>query len=194
MSAVKQPNPIEMTLAKTIEWLFDQAVSMDSFEGEALNEVDEKVFQLTFTDIAQTFFVTYYADTHKFSVQTHLMGSPDAHVKTTISDWVIHKTYSEDELAQTFITAMQSIDIDWEEHLSKYIGDTAAFRIGYSVRSTRKSFKVAEDKINNTFKEYLQFEVNLLPTKSQVKHFNQQVEDLAQRLDQLEETIKKLTP
>lgn len=189
----KTPNMIEMTLAKTIEWMFNQAVSMDEFEGESLQAVDEKVIQLTFTDIAQTFFVTYYADQKKFTVQNHLMGSADAHVKTTVTEWIAHKTASDETLAQAFVDAMQSIEIDWEEHLSKYIGDTAAFRMGHTARSGKKALDGATQKVNDTVKEYLQFEVNLIPTRSQINYFNLQVDEVAERVEQLQQKLASLT-
>ena len=188
----KTPGLLEMSLAKTIEWMFNKAVSMDEFEGDSLVAVDEKVIQLTFTDLAQTFFVTYYADHQHFTVQNHLMGAADAHVKTTVSDWMSHKTQSDEALAQTFIAAMQAIEIDWEEHLSKYVGDTVAFHMGNTVRSGKKNLNGVSEKVGETLREYLQFEINLLPTKSQVSFFNQQVSETAERVEQLQQKIQSL--
>lgn len=195
---------VQTTLAKLFESILNQAIQLDEMHGEGFAAVDEKVIQLSFTDLRHSFFLVYQipslsAETEEsarlgqFTVQMHLMGTADSHIRTTLSDWLTHKTQAPDATGQAFLDAIHAIDIDWEEQLSKYVGDAVAFKVGSGVRSTRKTVESAKQKAGQTLQEYLTYEVNLLPTKAQVRHFNQQVSDLAQATEALEARIAKLT-
>lgn len=192
--------------AKLFELILNQALSMDEMQGIGFRMLDEKVIQLTFTDLKQTFFIVYQlpdetasqvdqksARLGSFTVQTHLMGSADAHIKTNMVDWLKHRTEAEGELATAFLAALYTIDIDWEEHLSHYVGDFIAFNLGQTARSAKSGIKTAKQKAGVTLKEYLQFEINLLPTEIQVAHFNQDVDEIAEEIDALAARVDKLT-
>ncbi|BBN60389.1 ubiquinone biosynthesis accessory factor UbiJ [Hydrogenovibrio marinus] len=190
------------TLAKIFETILNQSVAMDEMQGIGFQMLDEKVIQLTFTDLKLTFFIIYQLDAAKnekstrlghFTVQAHLMGSADTHIKTTLTDWLRRNTETESPLGSAFLAALYTIDIDWEEQLSHFTGDFIAFNISQTARSTKQNFKAAKQKAGVTLKEYLQFEINLLPTKLQVAHFNQEVEDLADEVDALAARVDALT-
>lgn len=189
------------TLAKIFEVILNKALQMDEMQGIGFQMLDEKVVQLTFTDLKLTFFIIYQIDSTQdeksarlghFTVQSHLMGAADTHIKTTLLDWFNKTTQTESPLGSAFLAALYTIDIDWEEHLSHYTGDFIAFNIGQTARSTKQNFKAAKQKAGVTLKEYLQFEVNLLPTQLQVCHFNQEVDDLAEDVDALSARIDAL--
>lgn len=185
------PGLVAMTFSKALEWMFNQALKMDEFEGASLQDLDETVVQLTFRDLHQTAFITYYADAHQFCVQSHLMGAPDAHVQTTVADWVSHRTQSDQALGQAFVEAMQSMKLDWEEALSHYVGDQIAFQVGHGARTLKKQGQAAKHKVNSTLREYLQFELNALPTRDQVTRFNQEVSALEDRVIALEKALNE---
>ncbi|MCF6345971.1 MAG: hypothetical protein L3J00_05820, partial [Thiomicrorhabdus sp.] len=96
------------------------------------------------------------------------------------------------QLAQAFINALCTLDIDWEEQLSHYTGDLIAFKIGHGIRSLFSTQQAVKDNVSQTVKEYLQFEIEAVPTKSQVKRFCQNVDTLKQDFDALEARINKL--
>lgn len=186
--------------SKALETLLNQLVRLDEDQGIAFQSLDEKVIQLTLTDLGITLFVIYQIpqeQTGVFSVQTHLMGRADAHIKTTLSGLILKQTAQEIsgemELGKTFINALKDLEIDWEEHLSHYTGDLIAFKVGHGVRSAKASSQKAKQKIGDTFKEYLQFEINAVPTASQVKRFKQDVSVIADEVDSLAARIDALT-
>lgn len=195
-------------LAKGIETLLNQALKLDEDASEAFAPCDEKVIQLTFTDFQITFFIIYQIATPNndandenafghFTVQSHLLGAPDAHLQMTVADLLkgpdAVKTFGDQALAADFLQALKGLEIDWEEQLSKLTGDLIAFKVGSTVRRGQKHLNVAQQKIADTLKEYLQFEVELLPTASQVKRFNQQVNETASAVDTLADRINALT-
>lgn len=204
------PGLARNVLSKGIEALLNQAIRLDEDAGEGFAPCDEKVIQLTFTDFGITQFIIYQIDaTHnettdtdgsapgRFTVQSHLLGAPDAHLQMTLADILqgpdAVKTFGDKSLAADFLDALKNLEIDWEEQLSKLTGDLVAFKVGSTVRRGQKNLNIAQQKIADTLKEYLQFEVELLPTTSQVKRFNQQVSDTAEDIEALAARIEALT-
>lgn len=198
-----QPGLVKMTLFQAIEWLLNQALLVDERLISTLAPLDEKVIQLTLSDLKTTAFITFYQQESKsyFAVQTHLIGRPDAHIKTPLKTWFNLKNNlplpaeqitGNADLAQLFLTTLSQFQWDWEESLSELTGDLVAHQVGSQLRQAKRTGQQAKQQIQTTLKEYLQFEIELLPTQQQVKHFNQSVEQLAQDLETLEAKINKL--
>lgn len=185
---------ISTSLSKAFELILNQKIKLDEEQGSGFDKVDEKVIQLTFTDIKQTFFIIYQTDgeNNGFVVQTHLLGKADSQLKSTIIDWVSHQTHAneDDAIGTDFLKALHSIEIDWEEMLSQYTGDMIAFQIGSTLRSGQQKAKAAKQKVGKTIEEYLHFEANLLPTNSQINRFKKQVQQTEIAVNALEQKIQ----
>lgn len=196
------PGLVGTGLSKALELLLNQALKLDDQQGEEFRPFDGHVFQLTLTDLKQTFFLIYQTEDETrpgtFYVQKHLTGKPDAHIKVSTLNLIQRTGEFESSgdfaLAHQFMSALQHLEIDWEEQLSKITGDWVAFNVGETVRKGQKAGRSAQQKIGETIKEYLQFEVELLPTASQVHHFNQAVTQLNTDFDALAARIAKLQP
>lgn len=195
----------DLTFSAAVEWLLNQAIQLDEEQGAGFAPLDEKVIQITLRDIKQTFFLIYQQDDKgkgQFTAQKHLMGSPDASIKAAFIHFLDLKnhfnpenfeTTGDNALAQTFLKAVHQLEPDWEEHLSHFTGDLVAHQIGSTVRQAKRTAKEVKDQAKTTFKEYLQFEVELVPTKHQVAAFNQEVDRLAERTQQLADRVEAIT-
>lgn len=193
------PGLVKTSLSKFFETLLNQAIQLDDQQGQAFAPCDEKVIQLTLTDLAQTFFLIYQIQPDgqgSFSIQNHLMGSPDCHLKFSCNDWIqnqpAYNISGDETVAEAFIEAVKTLEIDWEEQLSKVTGDLIAFKVGSTVRQGQKTSREAKQKIGETLKEYLQFEIDVLPTHSQINRFAHNVQQTTQAVDQLAERIQRL--
>ena len=197
-TAQKLPGLVKTGLSKAIETLLNQLIRLDEEQGKGFAPCDEKVIQLTLGDVSQTFFIIYQITDKQgeFSVQTTLMGAPDCHIKTRLGALInqqpAERITGDEMLAQQFLTALSDLEIDWEEQLSHYTGDLVAFKVGHAVRSGLDAKQQAKQKAGDTFKEYLQFEVNLLPTKHQVAAFAQKVKTTETAVNALEARIDAL--
>ncbi|BBP44202.1 ubiquinone biosynthesis accessory factor UbiJ [Thiosulfativibrio zosterae] len=197
-TAQKLPGLVKTGLSKGLETLLNQLIRLDEEQGKGFAPCDEKVIQLTLGDVSQTFFIIYQITDKQgeFSVQTTLMGAPDCHIKTRLGALInqqpAERITGDEILAQQFLNALADLEIDWEEHLSHYTGDLVAFKVGHAVRTGIDAKQQAKQKAGDTFKEYLQFEVNLLPTQHQVAAFNQKVNATQSAVDALENRINAL--
>ncbi len=198
-STIENTSLLNLSLSKTIESVLNSAIRLDDEQGEAFKPLEDKVIMLTLTPIESPLY--FIVTNAMVSVQTTLQGEADAAIQTTLIDFASlpiqrqlpHAKLSGDtQLAQAFINALCTLDIDWEEQLSHYTGDLIAFKIGHGIRSLFSTQQAVKDNVSQTVKEYLQFEIEAVPTKSQVKRFCQNIDTLKQDFDALEARINKL--
>jgi ubiquinone biosynthesis protein UbiJ len=84
------------------------------------------------------------------------------------------------------------LDIDWEEQLSKIVGDIPAHQIGNLVRAGFDWGRRATHKFQLDVSEYIQYELTLLPPRHAIEHFLSEVDTLRSDLDRLEARIRRL--
>lgn len=95
-------------------------------------------------------------------------------------------------IAQRFSVLMNSVDIDWEEHLSSYVGDVAAHTIASgaekAVNGAKKALQRWQSAAGNALVEEKQIAVHRL----EVMHFADQVTDLRDYLARSEARLNHI--
>lgn len=194
-----QPGLFKTTKAKVIEMALNEAIRLDEMQGRAFEPLEDSVITIVLTDIQIAFDFAFTA--FGVSVSSEPSQSADSLIESTFIDFLAlpkqaglpNAKLSGNEIkAEQFIHALATLEIDWEEHLSHYTGDLVAFKIGHGVRSILQAKQSAKQQAGDTFKEYLQFELQAVPTPSQVDYFNQQVSKAAKAVDSLAERIEAL--
>ena len=82
---------------------------------------------------------------------------------------------------------------DWEEDLAKLVGDPLAFQIGYRVRQFKDQTRAFKDDGEQMLKEYVRYELDLLPARTEFETFAQQVAELDNRFKVLEAKLEDLS-
>jgi ubiquinone biosynthesis protein UbiJ len=88
-------------------------------------------------------------------------------------------------LAQRFQELLRNVEIDWEEHLSHWIGDIAAHQAGRLFRTTRST-------LGMNISEYLRYEKEILPTREDVAEFVSAVDVLRNDAERLQQRFDRL--
>ncbi|WP_078117785.1 ubiquinone biosynthesis accessory factor UbiJ [Thiosocius teredinicola] len=96
------------------------------------------------------------------------------------------------KLAQRFSEALGSLDIDWEEQLSRLTGDIAAHEIGRGVRAAMQQGARMRDSAEQNLSEYLTEETRVLPHRYEVEDFVSDVDTLRDDVERLEARIALL--
>jgi ubiquinone biosynthesis protein UbiJ len=96
------------------------------------------------------------------------------------------------EVSQRFGEVLAELDIDWEEQLSRLIGDLLAHKVGRGVRAGEHWGRQTAEVFTTNLKEYLQEEVRLLPTRFEAEEFTSGVERLRDDLERLEARLARL--
>ncbi len=97
------------------------------------------------------------------------------------------------KIAQQFAVIAQSLDIDWQTELAKYIGDVPTHKILQYGNKVTKGLVKHSAQFNADITEYIVHEKRLLVTNSEIKRFNQQVTAVSEEVDRLSDRINKLS-
>lgn len=99
-------------------------------------------------------------------------------------------------LAQEFQQILKKLDIDWEEHFSHWVGDTAAHKLVRFSRMAKHYIGETRHTIALDISEYLHYEKGILPECEEIELFNNAVdkvrddtERLVQRLERLQDQL-----
>ena len=95
-------------------------------------------------------------------------------------------------LGQRFEAILREIDIDWEEQLSRLVGDVAAHQVGRLVRDTMAWGAKSADTLSRDVSEYLQEESRQLPQRDEVDAFLGAVDNLRDDVARLEARVHRL--
>lgn len=96
------------------------------------------------------------------------------------------------ELGRRFKEILDSIEIDWEEQLSRVVGDVAAHQTGNLVRGVAAWSRHALDSLSRDMVEYLQEERHQAPSVFEVNTFLSDVDQLRIDADRLEARVMRL--
>lgn len=96
------------------------------------------------------------------------------------------------ELAKKFQSILRDVEIDWEEYLSKFVGDIAAHKIGNFLRRVSRFAKESGKTIGMDISEYLRYEKEALLDKSEVDEFNQAVDNIRDDVERLQKRLERL--
>lgn len=97
------------------------------------------------------------------------------------------------ETARRFKSLLDGVDIDWEEHLSRLVGDVIAHQLGNLVRGAWRWGTQAVTTLAQDTSEYLKEESRNLPSRYEVEEFLQQVDTLRADADRLAQRVTRLT-
>lgn len=95
-------------------------------------------------------------------------------------------------LGTRFSQLLQDVDIDWEDLLSKLVGDIAAHQIGNLSRESAGWLKNTEHAMRLNLAEYLSEESHLLPAEAEVAYYLDQIDTMRMDTDRLTARVKRL--
>jgi len=88
--------------------------------------------------------------------------------------------------------AMQAMEIDWEEHLSRLIGDTPAHQLGRAQRGVHQWLQRALSGFVQDSGDYLQDETQLLAPVTEIQRFCRDVDTLRNDTERMQARIARL--
>ena len=96
------------------------------------------------------------------------------------------------QLGQKFQRILNGLDIDWEEPLSKIVGDVAAHQMGEAVRGFADFGLKALSSLTHSTSEYYQEETQDVVTSTELDRFSHQVDKTRSDIDRMEARVNKL--
>ena len=96
------------------------------------------------------------------------------------------------EFVQSVYRLFLDMEIDWQEPLSRLIGDVPTHSLENLLNSLNDFTRGTANSIKRNVDEYLHEESRMVPPRSQVETFDQDLDALRLRLDRLQARIQKL--
>ncbi len=100
----------------------------------------------------------------------------------------------EGEIAQDFREFLVGLDIDWEELLSRAVGDTPARLVMRTLEEGRRGGRNFGGAAERNARDYLHEESGLLPDPSELDRFVREVDRLRDDLERFEMRIDRFRP
>lgn len=95
-------------------------------------------------------------------------------------------------LATALAKVLSHVSWDYEDDLSKVIGDVPANKVGTFARETASTIKDTAVNLTEMLSEYWQEEVPMLAKKRHIEQFNHEVDTLRADVERLEKRLQKL--
>lgn len=191
-------------LAPTIETVTNKVIGLDPEAKARLDKLNSKIIAFDLTDIQQKLY--FIIDDRYILVKAHTDKEIDAELSGTIgsffnlaagdnSDPIFKgdvRFAGEISTAQNFQKFFTQLDIDWEEHLSHYIGDIAAHQLFQGGRQFVDWLKNTATTAQQNASEYLRFEAKAVPASIELENFYDDIADLKSGVDRLSMRIERL--
>ncbi len=104
------------------------------------------------------------------------------------------RIHGDTELAHRFSETLGGLDIDWEEQLSRYVGDIAAHELAGLARRAREQGRETGGRMQQYLSEYLTEEARLLPSPHELEAWIREVERTRDDVERLAARIRLLEP
>lgn len=140
-----------------------------------------------------------YPKEEEGSVDATIHGSPMALIRLSTAEnagETLLKTDVEIDgdtrVAEKFSAVLREIDIDWEELLSKLVGDIVAHQAGQFSREAIRWLDETNQAMQKNTAEYISEEGKLSPADAEVTYYMDQVDNLRMGVDRLDARISTL--
>ncbi len=195
------------TLAASIETIINKVLSLGS-ANISLEKLGQKTLTLALAELGFPLSFTVIDNNDKALLVSSLTERADCIINTSIktlrelqAKQQLTELIKQDKLdvtgdinvAQQFANLAQNLDIDWQSELAAYIGDVPTHKLMQLGQKVADKFRFAAKQINADASEYIVHEQRLVVTKSQIKQFNQEVDDVSKQVEALEARITCLS-
>lgn len=198
-------NTLSTAIAAVLETAINQVLVLDPETVDRLRAIKGKVIAVDLKGLNVCLFLLpgeqglSIFSRFEGEADTVLRGTPIAMTKMGLAKEAGDILFAGDveitgdvELGQQFREILDSLDIDWEEHLSHVTGDVVAHRLGNLFRDVTKWGKNAVNTLSQDAAEYFQEESQDLPNPGEVEHFLKDVDTLRSDVDRLEARVTRL--
>ena len=188
--------------ATLLETFLNGYLRLDLDSQAKLAELSGKVFQLELSDWQLTLYLLPRAE--NIRIKREFEGDIDVAIQVSSVFSLLRLArgdlaaeqdiYIQGDMhsARRLQQVLKTLEIDWEEQLSRLVGDIPAHQFGNLARKISLWGQQAVDKLQADVSEYLLYEKQQLPPRIRVERFLNDVDILRSDTDRLAARIQRL--
>ena len=181
--------------------LLNRQIERSTPARQQIRQLDGRTLAIRLRNTALTLYLSVEAE--QLDLFRHYEDDPDVILDTTpfglaelargsASGGRIEMT-GDPVIAQHFQLLLQHTHPDWEEELSRLVGDVAAHQVGNLLRGAVAFGQRAFDSISRSGAEFIQEERRDVPSSSEMKDFSEQVSSISRKVASLTRRIDDIT-
>ncbi|MBT8129216.1 MAG: sterol-binding protein [Gammaproteobacteria bacterium] len=195
-----------MTSFKLLENTFNRYLALDPEAPEKLSSFEGRVICIDIRGPGKRLYLSMtdnrvvFLDTYDAEPDATIIGSPAALIKLGLRRDTAPLFFSgeveiqgDTRLGRQFKSLLADMDIDWEEQLSRFVGDIAAHRISDAFDALRSWGRSAAGNFADDIGEYLQEESRDVVSEAEMAFFYQQVDECRDGAERIKARIDRLT-
>ena len=195
-----------MTPLSLLETAFNNYLALDPEAPEKLTAFDGKLICIDIRGLNKSLYLLIndrkisVLKQHDAEPDATIIGSPAALFKLGVQRDSAPLFFSgeveirgDTRLGRQFKSLLADMEIDWEEHLSRLIGDIAAHRVAGLFNELKEWSESAADNFADDVGEYLQEESRDVVSGAEMGMFYQQVDKLRDDTERLKARIDRLS-
>ncbi len=185
-----------------LERFLRHALEFDPESGAALKRLRDRRIALEFTEFKRTLLLTVTPQGP--SLQVGAAGAAHVRLRGTLPSFagLLRKggtaaaagveIQGDLQTAQQLQAILNNLDVDWEEMLSRHVGDVPAHQLARAARGLWGWLAGRARAFAQDFSDYGRFEAGLLPEREEVEGFNAAVDALRADADRLAARVRRL--
>ena len=188
-----------------LQTVINQYLKLAHNRDELLNPILGKVVAIRLDGLNLSIY--FFFKKHDIELLSKFPGTPDVEITGSPFSLLAMKCSSNQSsallngnvtitgnthVAQQFNDLFNALDIDWEEHLSKIVGDTIAHSLGNLFRGIKEWTETTTETLTKNLSEYVQHEIECFPSSLEVEDFANDIDTLRADFDRLQARIKLL--
>lgn len=194
----------QQLLCSALEVLINKALTLSLNGTDALNKLEQKTltiqlseigFPLSFTVNANEIFVSTLTEPTDCCIDTSIKTLLQLQKEQQLTELIKQNKLDisgDIKVAKQFALVAETLDIDWQSELAKYIGDIATYKLAQAGKFISKKLGFASRQIQADASEWLVHEKRLVVTTSEVTSFNLHVTDISSQVEALAVKIEQL--
>jgi len=183
-----------------LEKAINAALALDESMSLKLFALEGKLIELVISPLEVTFFICFrqgkllLLDSTEATPDTVIHSSPLGLIRLSFLPASKARSLFNDKiritgdvaLGQSIKKIFDEINIDWEGHLAHFTGDVVAYQLGAMFRQGWAFQREIRTSLKHNLTEYLQEEMQWLPTREALQDFFHEVDELALDVERLE--------
>ena len=190
----------------TLERVLNHCLSLDPYAGPNLKDLHGKVIELSLADSGLSMRLRFSpSGVHLESANSDV--EPDASISATAPELIKMaielnqaktgggasvSVTGDIEVVQKLTTLMGELDIDWEEQLSRWMGDSVAHGIGQVARGIHRWVRQTAQVLWMDVSEYLAEETQMLAHAEDVTTYVEGVDEIRDDVERLMARVARL--